>query len=125
MSPVTAQIQRDHRTLTITVTGVATRAAIIAVVQEHYPTLTSQVVLWDFSGSDSSRLTNEDFEAIAAAAKAAVTGKMLRKTAYVAADENAYLVACKYLNAAVAARLPVEYAVFTELAAAKAWLARE
>lgn len=108
--------------LTITVTEVISRDEIIAIIRQHYPTLASMSVLWDFSATDVSHLTGQDFEQIAAAAATVLSRGPARKTAYVVADQRSYSTAWKYINAAFAARLPAEYAVFTSSKRASEWL---
>lgn len=108
--------------LILTPRGISTRESIAALIAEHYPNLGGRFVLWDFSHADVSQITREDIDAVAAVAFMVLKPTGSRKVAYVVADAAAYVKACKYFNAAVAAGLPAEYAVFTTRAAAETWL---
>jgi hypothetical protein len=115
-------VTRDSELLTFTTAGTMTAAEIIAAIREHYPTFAGRCTLWDFSGSDVTKLTQADFTQIATAAAAVLPRGATRKTAYVVSDQASYVAACKYLNAAISARLPAEYAVFTSVRPARDWL---
>lgn len=117
-----AEIEFKSDLLVIAPSGVATRDSIAALVTEHYPNLGGRSVLWDFSRGEVSQLTREDLDAVAAVAFTFLRPTGSRKVAYVVADSAAYVKACKYFNAAVAAGLPAEYAVFTTRSAAETWL---
>ncbi len=116
------EIQITSDLLVITPRGTASRAMISALVQQHYPNLGERSILWDFSGADVSQINREDLDAIAAGARQVLSPGVSRKIGYVVSDSGAYVKACKYFNAAVAAGLPAEYAVFTTRAAAEQWL---
>jgi hypothetical protein len=117
-----ATISRDAKILTIAVEGVTSRDDIIALIRENYPTLERRSTLWDFSRSDVTQLTAADFAAIAAVVGSVLPRDTPRKTAYLVADQKAYLIACKYMLQASSVRLPSEYAVFTTKARAQDWL---
>jgi hypothetical protein len=117
-----ATVSRDAKILTIAVDGASSCDDIIALIRENYPTLETRSILWDFSRGDVSQLTAADFAAIAAVVGSVLPRDTPRKTAYLVADQKAYLVACKYMLQASSVRLPSEYAVFIAASRAREWL---
>jgi hypothetical protein len=112
----------DEHIMTIAPEGVLSADHIVQIINEYYPSLGNRSILWDLMRADISSLTKEDFVRIAS-----MVGKVRppggsRKTAYAVANRSNYITMCKYLNQAVSARVPVEYAVFTDFDAAKQWL---
>lgn len=108
--------------MTIASAGPVSRDGIIEIIRAHYPGFRGHAILWDFSRGDVSQLTKEDLELIAVTARSALPTGITRKTAYVVSDMRAFAMACKYLNEAVSARVPAEYAVFTSEPNARKWL---
>jgi len=122
--PITS-VKADSDLLAFVTAGRMTCEEILEGIRAHYPTFNGRRTLWDFSQADVTKLSQADFSRIAAAASAVLPRAMTRKTAYVVSDQASYVAACKYLNEAISARLPAEYAVFTSLRSARDWLQNE
>jgi hypothetical protein len=112
----------DSSMLVVRAAGALVREDILEVVTQYYPTLGGRPALWDLSSCDIGALSAEDFGTIVVRVKQIGAAATRRKTAYVVGDAASYVKMCKYLNEAVASRLPAEYAVFHTLAEAHEWL---
>jgi hypothetical protein len=112
----------DERIMTIAPDGILTADDVVRSVNEYYPSSGGWSILWDMMRADISSLTEQDFVRIASTVRKVLPPGGLHKTAFAVAHRSSYLMMSKYINKAVSARVPVEYSVFTNFAAAKQWL---
>lgn len=116
------KVQSTPKLLEITASGALSVDDVCAVVDAWYPQLTATRVLWDLSGADISRLTDQDYVKIALHARAKLPVRQSAKTAYIVADAAAFMKLWRYVERAAAVKVGVEYSAFTERKSAERWL---
>ncbi len=102
--------------------GVLSVEDVIAAIWEHYEKAAGRPVMWLLPYGSVEALSLDDFNRIAAISRKVIPPEGRAKTALVVPDAAGFVKMCKYLNAALATGIPVEYAVFNSEAAALKWL---
>lgn len=120
--PPNIQLNATAAQLTFTVTGSLLADDVIQVAQAYYPGFQGHRLLWNLTAADISRGASDDFARVAIAVRDCTPAGAERKTAYVVAGQAASVAAWKYLNQVIRVHVPVEYQVFSDVAAAQRWL---
>jgi len=125
MPETTVNISSGERVFAISVLGPLTAGDVVDILEKHYSEIGDRQILWDLMQADLSWLAEEHFGDIARNAATKLKPRTLRKTAYAVGRPSDYAIILRYLNAAFSARVPAEYAVFTNVDVARQWLMRQ
>lgn len=114
-------VNLEDTLLIVSVTGDLTANEVIAVINEHYPTGTVKDVIWDLTNGTMLSFSKDDLDAIAHAAKNAVSSgpRLGGRTYFVGTSADVHSLFCKYVVIAEILETSCKYQVFKTLEEAR------
>ncbi|MEI6208984.1 MAG: hypothetical protein WCP20_19575 [Desulfuromonadales bacterium] len=113
--------------LILSVSGELSAEEVIAVVNEYYPNGIVKDVIWDLTNGSLQKMSQEDFKAIARAAKESVAQGFRQggNTVYVGNSAVEYSLLSMYTAIAELTGVPITYHVFKTIEEVRTWLGQD